>query len=90
MLCLDKPDSLDLRLATREAHLAYAREQADVIRAGGPIVDGQGAMKGSMVLFDAPDISVAEGFARNDPYGLAGLFERVEIHAWRQTVGAPI
>ena len=26
LVCNDKPDSLELRLANREAHLAYARE----------------------------------------------------------------
>jgi len=29
-------------------------------------------------------------FSAGDPYLLAGLFERVEIRLWRQSIGAPL
>jgi uncharacterized protein YciI len=45
-------------------------------------------MAGSMLIVELPDMAAAEAFAEADPYARAGLFERVEIRAWRPTVGA--
>ena len=32
LACFDKPNSLELRMATREAHLAYVRENAAMVK----------------------------------------------------------
>jgi uncharacterized protein YciI len=87
LYCLDKPGSLDVRMANREAHLVYARGQTDIVKLGGPISNGAGEMAGSMLLLDLPDLAAAEAFAANDPYTKAGLFERVEIQPFRVTLG---
>ena len=87
MMCFDKPASLALRQATREAHLAYMASRQDMIRLGGPMLDDAGDMKGSLIIVEAADIETVRAFNAADPYTLAGLFERVEIHGWRQTVG---
>ncbi len=44
---IDKPGSLALRLATREAHLAYAhsKEAPAKVRLGGPYLDGKGGIE---------------------------------------------
>jgi uncharacterized protein YciI len=47
-------------------------------------------MNGSLLVVDAPDAEAVEAFSAADPYRLAGLFERVEVRAWRQSIGAPI
>ncbi len=90
MLCLDKPASLALRMATREAHLAYVASHRDKLQAAGPLLDEEGGMRGSLFLLDVADIGVARALNAQDPYTLAGLFERVEIHPWRQSVGVPL
>ncbi len=90
LMCVDKADSLDLRMATREAHLAYVRENLGMVPAAGPLLDGEGRMNGSLFIMEAPDAEAVEAFSAADPYRLAGLFDRVEIRAWRQSVGAPI
>ena len=43
----DRPDSLAIRLATREAHLAYG---AGRIKLGGPFLDEAGQMVGSLLI----------------------------------------
>lgn len=86
--CIDKPGSLALRMATREAHFAYVRAHPGVIRLAGPFLDAAGEMTGSLLLIEAADIAAARAFSAADPYTLAGLFERVEIRPWRATVGA--
>ncbi len=86
--CVDKPDSLALRMATREAHFAYLRGKVDVMRLGGPYLDAKGDMAGSLMVIEVEDLAAAQAFSAGDPYRLAGLFERVDIRPWRITVGA--
>jgi hypothetical protein len=88
LTCIDKPDSLPLRMTNREAHLAYVREHPGFVRLAGPFLDAAGGMAGSLFIVEAEDIAAVEAFTGADPYALAGLFERVEIRAWRATVGA--
>ena len=56
LACFDKPDSLSLRMATREAHLAYVRETAGVVKLAGPMLDEADAMAGSLFILDVEDI----------------------------------
>ncbi|MEO8925604.1 MAG: YciI family protein [Caulobacteraceae bacterium] len=88
LICVDRPDSLALRMATREAHFAHVAAHPGVIRLAGPFLDEVGAMAGSLLLIEAPDLAAARAFSAADPYVLAGLFERVEIRPWRATVGS--
>jgi uncharacterized protein YciI len=91
-VAIDKPNSTDLRMATREAHLAYAKASGKV-KFGGPFLDEQGKMTGSMLVFEARDEAEARAFNAADPYVEAGLFERVETRAWKMTVneiGVPL
>jgi uncharacterized protein YciI len=90
LICIDKPKSLALRLANREAHLAYcAATPAGFIKTAGPFLDEAGDMAGSLFLIEAADIEAVRAFTAADPYALAGLFERVEVRAWRQTLPRP-
>jgi uncharacterized protein YciI len=86
--CIDRQDSLERRLAAREAHLAYVGANRDMVRTAGPYLDDDGLMAGSMFVMEAPDRAAVEAFSAADPYVLADLFERVEIHVWRVSVGA--
>lgn len=86
LICTDKADSLDLRLATREAHLAYVRDTG-VVQQAGPFLDEEGKMCGSLVILDVPDRAAAEGWAAADPYALAGLFAKVRIEEWKRVIG---
>ncbi|TVQ52710.1 MAG: YciI family protein [Rhodobacteraceae bacterium] len=86
MICRDRPGSLDVRLANRDAHLAYAHDSGAVVF-GGPMLDEAGGMVGSLVVIEVEDRAAAEAFAAADPYGRAGLFESVEIVAWKRVIG---
>ena len=90
--CIDKPGSLSLRMATREAHLAYANggQTSVTVKMGGPYLDEQGNMAGSLLIVDARDRAAVEEFSKNDSYVKAGLFEMVEIRPYRITVGPPL
>jgi uncharacterized protein YciI len=81
---IDKENSLPLRLATREAHFAYARETG-VIRLGGPFLGAADEMAGSLIIFEAADLGAAKAWHANDPYVKAGLFAHSEVRPWKMT-----
>ena len=83
IICTDRPASLDTRLATRAAHIAYLTTYADRVVQGGPLLDTDGRPCGSLLLVDVADRAAAEGFAAGDPYGRAGLFESTIIRPFR-------
>jgi uncharacterized protein YciI len=85
--CVDKPNSLELRMATRPAHVAHLQAQGDVIRLAGPYLDDNGDMCGSLLLIEVDDLAAAQAFAAADPYAKAGLFERVEVRPFRAGLG---
>ena len=86
--CIDKPDSLELRMATRPVHLAYIATAQDDILVAGPLLDGDGQPMGSLLIIDFPDRKTAVAFAAADPYALAGLFASVAVTAWRKVLPA--
>ena len=89
LICEDRADGLDLRLATREKHLAYVGTLGDSIRLAGPMLSEDGErMVGSLFLIEADSAEDVAALNAADPYTRAGLFERVTIRAFRQVVPA--
>ncbi|MEQ8232375.1 MAG: YciI family protein [Gammaproteobacteria bacterium] len=85
----DKPGSAALRAETRSAHLEFLTPYLPRLLAAGALLDDDGATPlGSLIVFDTEDRAEAEALAANDPYTLAGLFERVEIVRWRKVIFA--
>ncbi len=87
LACFDKADSLDLRMATREAHLAWARERHGKIRMAGPMLSEDDQMAGSLFFLEAESEAEVRAFNADDPYTQAGLFDRVEVKRFRSTLG---
>lgn len=87
--CLDKPDHMQVRMDNRPAHVEYLKAHADKIVAAGPMLtdDGEG-MNGSTLLMEFNDKAEAEDWAANDPYAKAGLFQSVDIRAWKKVFPA--
>ena len=86
LMTRDKPGALQIRLDTREAHLAYIKETG-VVEMAGPFLDESGQMCGSMILLDVADLAAARAWAENDPYNKAGLFADVRIQEWKKVIG---
>lgn len=87
LMCLDKPDAMELRLATRERHLAYVRDNAAAVKVAGPLLDDAEQMAGSFFILDLPDKAAAEAFSAADPYTQAGLWGSVTLRAFKATFG---
>ena len=90
-ICLDKPDSQQVRLANRIAHLDYLRANSDAIKSCGPfLTDDDSMMIGSMLIIEAKDRAEVDKLLERDPYRKAGLFDSVQVRGWRWVVGCPI
>jgi len=89
LFCEDKAEAESVRLATREAHLAYVGGKTTMIRLAGPMMSDDGQhMAGSLFILEAQDRAAVEAFNAADPYTVAGLWERVIIRPFRQVVPA--
>ena len=92
IICIDKPDSIEVRKAHREAHLAHirnggAKNGGTVVQAGPFLSASNGEMCGSLIIFESEDIAQAQAWSDADPYQAADLFQSVEIRAWNRVVG---
>lgn len=85
LIARDKSGALQTRLDNRSAHLAYI-EETGVVAQAGPLLDGDD-MIGSLIILDVADMAAAQGWADNDPYAKAGLFQSVDLIAWKKVVG---
>lgn len=84
----DKANSVELRLANRQAHLEWAGELSHKIAMAGPVLSEDGeTMIGSTFVIEFDEIGEARAWAAEDPYAKAGLFERTEIIPFLWLVG---
>lgn len=80
------PDYLERRPQFRDAHLALAWaavERGEIVVAGA-LAD---PVDGAVLMFQGEDKSVAEDFARADPYVANGLVARWRVREWTTVVG---
>ncbi|WP_323760614.1 YciI family protein [Maricaulis sp.] len=85
----DKAGALDIRVANRDAHIAWLKAAGDSVKAAGPWLDETDEMAGSMLIIEATDRSALEAWLATDPYQAAGLFERVEVAPYRWVFNPP-
>ena len=89
LLCTDKPQSLDLRMEVRAAHVKYLESLGASLKAAGPFTSDDGQPTGSLVIIEAADRAEAKAITDADPYARAGLFASVDIRAWKWTIKNP-
>jgi len=80
------PDVLEKRPKFRGAHLGHARA---ALARGELVLAGAFAdpVDGAVLMFSGDDKSVAEDFARADPYVTGGLVTRWHVREWTTVVG---
>lgn len=85
LICQDIDNGFDLRKQTRPAHLAFLAEHN--VRFAGPILsDDESQPIGSIVVIDCEDLATAKAIAAADPYNIAGLFQTVAVHPFKQVI----
>lgn len=80
------PDYLERRGDFRDAHLglAWAAAERGELMLGGALAD---PVDGAVLLFKGASASVAEDFARADPYVINGLVQKWRVRQWTTVVG---
>ena len=86
LICIDKPNALQIRLDTRAAHLAHIAATG-VVELAGPFLNQEGQMTGSLIILTVDSLAEAQDWAMLDPYSVAGLFQSVMITEWKKVVG---
>ena len=85
--CFDKAGALQVRLDNRAEHLAFLGQHPDrVILAGPLLTDDHQTPIGSLLVLDFDDRAALDAFLAQDPYAVAGLFERVEVRPYRKVL----
>ncbi len=79
-------DFVARRAAYRDEHLRLAREahaRGELVLAGA-LTDSPA---GALLVFNSPDATAAEDFARNDPYVRNGVAKQWKVRPWTVVVG---
>jgi uncharacterized protein YciI len=81
------PDYMDKRAAVRPAHLELARASVarDELQLGGAVPQDDPPF--GLLLFKGESASVAEDFARADPYTSQGVVTSWRVREWITVVG---
>jgi uncharacterized protein len=90
IICIDRPEGLELRNASRAAHLEFLEAQGRRVLAAGPFRDeATGKPTGSLLIIHAESLADAQSFAALDPYSRAGVFANTEIRPWSWLINPP-
>lgn len=82
---MDEPDTTELRLKLRDAHLNYMRENLGRVLASGGLLDDSGEVGlGGLILLDIDSREEAENFVKGDPFYAGGLYKNPVITRWRK------
>jgi uncharacterized protein len=81
----DKPGHEHVRLREREHHLSYLDKNKRLLLAcGAKLTDEGDNAGGGVYVVDVATREEADAFISNDPFWLAGLFERITVINWRK------
>lgn len=84
--CLDKKNSLSLRLSTRDQHLKYLKKIENNIILAGPILNEKNDPSGTILILDFDDEKIVKEFLKNDPYNIVKLFKSIEILRFKKVM----
>lgn len=87
----DVPNSLELRLSARPAHLerlVALKDQGRLLLAGPhPAIDsddpGEAGFSGSLVIAEFESLAAAQNWADTDPYVAAGVYDTVIVKPFK-------
>ena len=77
--------ALDRRMKVREEHLrniAELKKKGEFLF-GGAILDNDGKMTGSMIVYDYPDRASLDRSLKGEVYFTGGVWQKVEIRPFR-------
>ena len=75
----DGENMLAKRMAVRPRHLEGMVKLGEHIVLAGGLLDGEGKMKGSVLILDFEDRAALDDYLKNEPYVVAHVWEKIEI-----------
>ena len=87
----DKPDSLNIRQASRDDHIAWLKTNNPEVKllTAGPWLDDDEVMRGSLLIVEAAQKTDVEAWLATDPYRAAGLTGATQIKGYIWAIGGP-
>jgi hypothetical protein len=79
------PGALERRMAARPEHLekvALLKKRGEFLL-GGAILDDDGKMIGSMIVYEFPDRAALDESLKKEPYVINGVWEQIDIRHYR-------
>ena len=86
LTCLDKPDSLQIRLDHLSANLGYIAAPG-LSEMTAPFLYPELLLTDRLRVVNVENLDADRHRAANDPYALAGLFSSVTITGWKKVIG---
>ena len=79
------PGAIDRRMAVREGHFGNVRKikENNHFIWGGAILDDNGKMVGSTVIYEYPDRKSLDKMLETEPYVTGGVWENIKIHPFK-------
>ena len=85
MYGIDGPDGARIRAEQRQAHFDYLKKnQVIMVLGGATLNDEDDGSTGSVLIINVPNRAVADAFADNEPFNMAGLFKQVFVTRMRR------
>ena len=78
-------EALERRMKARPRHLenvAVLKKRGEFLL-GGAILDDQGKMIGSMIVYEFPDRALLDKCLENEPYIINKVWEKIDIRPYR-------
>ena len=75
----DGKNMLEKRMEVRPRHLENMDRLRDNVICAGGLLDGDGSMKGSVLVMAFEDRAALEAYLASEPYIQEGVWERVEV-----------
>jgi len=79
------PGALERRMKVREEHLAKVGvlKREGVVLFGGAILDDEGKMIGSTIVYEIADRQALDERLKDEPYIFGGVWQKIEIKPFR-------
>jgi len=75
----DGEGMLDKRMEVRPRHLTGMKALGKQIICAGGLLDEAGKMKGSALVMEFPDRAALDGYLKNEPYVVEGVWQKIEV-----------
>jgi uncharacterized protein len=83
LVALDRPNSVERRMAIRPEHLKHLEALGDSLVLAGPFLNDKEEGVGSIVVIEAASMDAAREMFNRDPFVRENLFDQVTIKPWR-------